>query len=180
MESEEVELEESATRPVGTGGGPVAASVLIGVVALAGAVAWGFCLGDGFRRFFHAYLLSFFFYLSLSLGALFFVLIHHLTRAGWSVVVRRVAELLAANLLLWAFLALPVIFPVVFGNAALYPWADAQSCSNGRPSTSPRVSSPCAARSTLPSSACSHVTISSAPSPRTTRATWRSPGGWRA
>jgi len=32
------------------------------------------------------------FYLSLVLGALFFVLIQHLTRAGWSVVVRRMAE----------------------------------------------------------------------------------------
>jgi len=127
MESEEVELEESAARPVGTGGRLLAVSVLIGVVALAGALAWGFCLGDGFRRFFHAYLLSFFFYLSLSLGALFFVLLHHLTRAGWSVVVRRVAEFLAANLLLLAFLALPIVFPVVFGNAALYPWAGAEN-----------------------------------------------------
>ena len=51
----------------------------------------------GWRRFFFAYLVSFAFVLSLALGALFFVLLQHLTRAGWSVVVRRLAEALAAD-----------------------------------------------------------------------------------
>ena len=32
------------------------------------------------------------FWLSVALGGLFFVLLQHLTRAGWSVVVRRIAE----------------------------------------------------------------------------------------
>ncbi len=75
----------------------------------------------GSSRLLWSYLVSYVFFLSLALGALFFVLLQHLTHAGWSVVVRRLAEAVAANLPLLAVLALPVIF----GARALYPWADA-------------------------------------------------------
>ena len=37
------------------------------------------------ERFFRSYLVSFMFFLSLILGGLFFVLVTHLVRAGWSV-----------------------------------------------------------------------------------------------
>ena len=37
------------------------------------------------RLFYHAYLVAFVFYLTITLGSLFFVLLHHLSRAGWSV-----------------------------------------------------------------------------------------------
>ena len=40
-----------------------------------------------------AYLVAFIYSLTLAIGSLFFVIIQHLVRAGWSVVVRRVAEL---------------------------------------------------------------------------------------
>jgi len=66
-----------------------------------------------------AYLTSFLFYLTLSLGALFFVLLHHLVRADWSVVVRRIAEAIAANLILVPLLAIPVVLSM----ARLYDWA---------------------------------------------------------
>lgn len=61
-----------------------------------------------------AYLTGFAFWLSISLGALFFVAIHHLTRAGWSVTIRRLAELMAANLVTLALLALPILLGVGF------------------------------------------------------------------
>ncbi len=51
--------------------------------------------------------------------ALFFTLIQHLSRAGWSVVVRRVIELMAANVVVLAVLALPIIF----GAGMIYGWA---------------------------------------------------------
>ena len=66
------------------------------------------------------YLVSFAFFLSISLGALFFVLLQHCTRAGWSVVVRRVAEALAGNVWLMAVLAIPI----VLGMDHLYHWTD--------------------------------------------------------
>ena len=46
--------------------------------------------------FLYAYLIAFVYYLSITLGAQFFVLVQHLCRAGWSVTVRRIAEAIAA------------------------------------------------------------------------------------
>jgi hypothetical protein len=69
---------------------------------------------------FKAYLINFAYFLSLSLGALFFVLKQHLTRAGWSVLVRRIAEVVANTLPLMGLLAIPLLF----GLKTLYPWAD--------------------------------------------------------
>ena len=47
------------------------------------------------------------FYASISLGALFFVIVQHIVKAGWSVVVRRVPEILACTVPTLALLSLP-------------------------------------------------------------------------
>lgn len=94
-----------------------------GVVGLAGiavSAGLGVVAGDGGRRFFFSYLHAFAFCLSLALGALFFVILQHLTRAGWSVVVRRLAEAVAASLPSLAVLFLPIL---LLGMAHLYRWA---------------------------------------------------------
>jgi hypothetical protein len=90
----------------------------VGLVALLGALgaAYG---GAGWSRFLYAWLVSWVFFLSLALGALFFVMLQHLTRSGWSVVVRRIAEIAASTLLPLAILAIPL----VVGLRELYPWA---------------------------------------------------------
>src|SRR5258706_8447583 len=94
----------------------------IGVVGLGAAVALASGTADGWGRFYPSYLVSFVFFLSLALGALFFVLLQHVTRAGWSVAVRRLAEGIAPNVFLpMAFLAAPVLF----GLRRVYPWTDA-------------------------------------------------------
>lgn len=80
----------------------------------------GFLLADSPRSLLAAWLLNVFFVLSLVLGGLVFVLIQHLTRAGWSVVLRRLAEGLAMG----APLAGLLILPLLFGLRHLYPWAD--------------------------------------------------------
>lgn len=64
----------------------------LGVVGLGGAAAVGATQGDHFSHFLHSYLTAFVYFLAIALGALFFVTLQHLTRAGWSVVVRRIAE----------------------------------------------------------------------------------------
>ncbi len=79
----------------------------LGVVGLGGAAAVS---GGDMTIFGTSYLVGFAYFLSLSLGALFFVLIQHLSRAGWSVTVRRVAEVMAANVATMALLALPLLF----------------------------------------------------------------------
>ena len=66
-------------------------SALVGVLGLTTALILAQVAGQGFERLLESYLVSFAFLLSLSLGGLFFVLLQHATRAGWSVVVRRLA-----------------------------------------------------------------------------------------
>lgn len=90
-------------------------------LALAGIVASALltAAGGGLDQFLHSYLVAFVFFLSLTLGALYFVVLQHLVRAGCSVVVRRPAEALAMNMPLLALLSLPVLF----GLSRLYPWA---------------------------------------------------------
>lgn len=73
---------------------------------------------DDVRRFCAAYLINFAYVLSLALGALFFVSIQHVTRAGWSVVVRRISEIIAATLPWLALMAIPVVLSV----GVLYEW----------------------------------------------------------
>lgn len=73
------------------------------------------------KVFFHAYLVAFLFFLSITLGALFFVLLQHLSRAGWSASLRRLAEALSGNIVLMALLAIPL----VLGMGSLYEWSHA-------------------------------------------------------
>lgn len=94
----------------------------VGAVALVAAVALGG--GPLGRQFLSSYLVAFMYILSLGLGALWFVDIQHLTNAKWSVVVRRVAEILAANLDLLAAMSLVVIIPMATGKTDLYEWVD--------------------------------------------------------
>jgi hypothetical protein len=72
-----------------------------------------------------AFLQGWLFALSISLGALFFVIIQHLTRAGWSVVVRRVAEGIAWNLV-WLWAGFILIANMWFKGQldTLFPWAN--------------------------------------------------------
>ncbi len=71
-----------------------------------------------------AYLTAFMYCLTLALGSLFFVLIQHLVRAGWSVVVRRIAELFMMMVIPLGILFLPVVATLLFGTGTLYDWDD--------------------------------------------------------
>lgn len=97
-----------------------------GAAFLGLAVLMGWLQADHFRRFQFAYLVSFAFFLSISLGGLFFVILQHLSRAGWSVTVRRLGEIIAAVMPTLIVLALPVLVPVLAGSDGLYPWVSPQ------------------------------------------------------
>ncbi|MHC4130043.1 MAG: quinol:cytochrome C oxidoreductase, partial [Planctomycetota bacterium] len=71
---------------------------IVGLILLAAAALITWRSDVEWERFLRAYLVAFCFVCSLSLGGLFFTMLQHLTRAGWSVVLRRVAEGLAGNL----------------------------------------------------------------------------------
>jgi len=68
--------------------------------------------------FYFSYLTTYMFFLTLTLGAIFIVLLQHITCAGWSVVVRRVPEVLMKNIPLMFIL----FIPIVFGMHDLYHW----------------------------------------------------------
>jgi hypothetical protein len=99
------------------------ASWFVGGIGLAAAIVIGFAIEPTFRRFFFAYLVSYMFFLSISLGALLYVLVQHLTRAGWSVATRRVAENLTCALPMLAALAAPIVLSVILYDGSLYRWA---------------------------------------------------------
>lgn len=106
---------------------PAAAALRLALLALAIAFLVLSCLslwgGQEVRRhFFYAYLVSFSFYLTITLGALFFVMLHHLTGARWSIVLRRLAEGLMMNLTLMLILFIPILFWI----PGIYEWADAR------------------------------------------------------
>ena len=84
------------------------------------AIAFAFC--GGYQRFAHIYLINFAFVLTMCIGALFFVTISHLTRAGWNVTVRRIAELYAQCLPVLFILFLPILIPLLFSEDGLYVW----------------------------------------------------------
>ena len=69
-------------------------------------------------RSMYAYLFAFISVLSLCLGALIFVLIQHITKAGWSVTIRRIPETLIALLPIFIILFLPIAIYL----HDIFPW----------------------------------------------------------
>ncbi len=69
-------------------------------------------------QFAYSWLLAFMFFLSLCLGGLFLVLLHHLFDASWSVAIRRFEEHIAFLLPVMAALFIPI---AIFAPR-IYPW----------------------------------------------------------
>lgn len=71
------------------------------------------------NHFAYAYLLAFMFFLSLCLGSMFLVIVHHLFDAGWSVPIRRFCEHLSSILFPWMFF---LFLPIALLAKQIYPW----------------------------------------------------------
>jgi hypothetical protein len=95
-------------------------ALLLGLLGLIGAVI-GYSIDR--EQFYFSYLTSFVFWCSLAIGALFFVMLHHLSGSVWSVVLRRLAENVA--------LVIPLLglffIPILFGLPHLYSWSDSET-----------------------------------------------------
>ena len=74
-------------------------------------------------QFAFSYLTAFLFAVSIAIGSLFWLMIHHLTSAGWSVVVRRLFENLTLCLPVMPLLFLPIALSLPW----LYGWMDADA-----------------------------------------------------
>ena len=128
--SEKIDLGESANKLM-------FGSFIVGAIGIAVAFI-GFMFAGGydisgenshgaFKRFIFSYHTSFCFFLSISIGALFVVVILHLTRAGWGIVIRRLAELISSVIFPMLILFAPIFLITVFGGeskigSTLYIW----------------------------------------------------------
>jgi len=117
----QVERRIDPALPLWLGSGAAAA-----VVGIGGSLALAAGVDHGWDRLLETYLVSFSLFLALTLGALFFVLLQHVTRSGWSVVVRRIAESIATNIWLMAVM----VVPILLGMKHLYHWSHAEGKSS--------------------------------------------------
>lgn len=91
--------------------------VFIGL-GIASLIYWAVQYQMDHARAMYGYLFAFIAVLSLALGCLVFVLIQHVTRAGWSVTVRRIAEVAVALLPLFIIFFIPIALSI----HDLFPW----------------------------------------------------------
>ena len=108
---------EQATIPPGHSWNRI--PVIAAACALLGAASCAILGAANPKQFFFSWLVSFLFFLSLALGALFFVLIQYATQGGWGIVVRRICETVFATVPVMAILFVPLLF----GLHDLYPWS---------------------------------------------------------
>lgn len=94
------------------------ARALIAIIA-AGALGLVGGLLFGSARLWPSYILNAFYFLTLALGAMVFVSIHHVSNAGWSAALRRVPEAMMAYVPVGA-VAMLLVF---FGRHSIYQWS---------------------------------------------------------
>src|SRR5262245_16007127 len=87
--------------------------------AVLGAVVCAIAGTGSPKQFFFSWLVAFTYFLSLGLGALFFVLIQYATQGGWGIVVRRIGETVFVTVPVMAI----IFVPVFLGRTELYSWA---------------------------------------------------------
>jgi hypothetical protein len=88
------------------------------IVGVLGLVLSGIGYAVNHAQFYHSWLVAFAFWASVGIGGYFLTLIHHLTGAVWSVVIRRLPETFMAILPFMLILFIPIIF----GMHDLYHW----------------------------------------------------------
>ncbi|MEP0829069.1 MAG: hypothetical protein HRF51_11155 [bacterium] len=107
---------DDATYRITDSGNIGARALIVGIAGLA-VSAIGYFLNPA--QFFHSYLNAFIFWFSVAIGSLFFVMLHHLVAARWSVTLRRVAE----NIMMQLPLLLLFFLPLLLGMHELFHWS---------------------------------------------------------
>lgn len=106
----------------------ITVGLVLAVIGLGGALGIGSSLGDGLRGFWFAWLQGCYLWLSVGLGALWFIMVMYAARAGWNVVLRRIAEYFAGAL---PVIGILVLIAVLIGGAKLYSWYDPSAAAAG-------------------------------------------------
>ncbi len=90
-------------------------SLIIGIIGLVFSfIGWY----TNAEQFYFSYLTAFVFWITIALGGLFFVMLHYLVGAHWSVVIRRFGESMSMVIPFMAILFIPILF----GLKELYIW----------------------------------------------------------
>lgn len=99
------------------------AKTMIAILMFIGVLTFIFGLYQESERIWHSYIVSYFYFISLSLGGLFFCAINHVSNAYWSVTVRRIAEAFTS------FLPIGLIATLILllGIKDLFMWLDADT-----------------------------------------------------
>lgn len=97
-------------------GGKAEIALIVGLLCLAGSLVWGYYQNQTQLAF--SWLIGFIYFFSLCAGSLFWILLHHATNSGWSVVVRRFLENVAG---LFPFIAI-LFIPILWGAELIYSW----------------------------------------------------------
>ncbi|MCB0414046.1 MAG: molybdopterin oxidoreductase [Bdellovibrionales bacterium] len=118
MVSHSGELNSGELKPPGTFELTSKTKGTLAVLMFVGLITFIVTLVNNPSRAWHAYLIGMFYVMSLSLGGFFFTAIQHVTKAGWSVNIRRFSEAFINYLPIGAITA--VIF--LFGAPTIYDW----------------------------------------------------------
>jgi hypothetical protein len=91
---------------------------ITGAIAALGIIACVVAALMDVNRFAFSYLTGFLFTVTIGLGAMFFVILHHTVKAGWSVAARRHMEWISLILPICAVLFIPIVLmaPTIFGQ----------------------------------------------------------------
>jgi hypothetical protein len=94
-----------------------------------GVITFALGLTTSPGRMWPAYLVAFFFFACIGLGGLFWAALNNMSKAGWSVSIRRYAEALTAYLPVMVVTSLILLL----GLKYLYPWADPAKVAESAP-----------------------------------------------
>src|SRR6056297_4334702 len=70
----------------------------------------------------YSWLFAVVFFLTLSIGGMFWTLLHHASNSGWGVVIRRLMENLGVMVLVCMILGIPLLIPQLGFRDALWEW----------------------------------------------------------
>ena len=97
---------------------------LIGAVTLAASLGILFLGGGELRQSFsYSWLFACYYFFTIAVGGLFWVLLHHVSNSGWGIAVRRVMEHLS-NMLPFSFIFFIPILVIQEPREALYEWME--------------------------------------------------------
>ena len=113
-----IEIRDDEVRAGGRVSVAAGAAAILGLLGL--GISWALGRGENAERFYFSYLHNYCYFMSITLGAFFFTFIQHLVSAGWSVVVRRLAEVVMMNVLPMAILFIPILV----GREYIFHWLD--------------------------------------------------------